>query len=268
MAGGDTGSWGNAIDDNPSTGTYIAATQDEAGLAIQYDRAYAVQRVSVLTDPGTKGKLDLFVITQAPEGTAAPTTSRNRGAQSDYIKVANETALNTDASGGTPASAGVAPAYSNPAPAAPVDLTNEHPVQTINFDGSSPRASVDFTPTSGTVLLARWTPDSPGQPLNLREVNSFGELALNDYQLAPPAVSEGPQDNSGAQSGGKETVGKETLPVGEEGKQPLPEVAEAPLKTPFDPGVPVFPPNIPIGTPPVSHPPHFPPPPAPIPVSP
>ncbi len=261
MAGGETGAWGNAIDDNPSSGTYVAATQEEAGLAIQYDHAYAVQRVSVLTDAGTKGKLDLFVVSQAPEGAAIPTTTRNGSAQSQYIKVANETVLNTHASGETPAAAGAAPAT-------PVDLTNQHPVQTINFDGSSPRASVDFTPTSGTVLMARWTPDTPGQPLNLREVDSFGELALNDYQLAPPAVSEGPQDNSSAQSGGKETVGKETLPVGEEGKEPLPQVAEAPLKTPFDPGVPVFPPNIPIGTPPVSHPPHFPAPPPSIPVSP
>jgi hypothetical protein len=150
-----------------------------------------------------------------------------------------------------------------------VDLANLHPVQTINFDGSTPRASVDFTPTSGNVLLARWTPETPGQPLNVREINSFGDLALNDYQLAPPPVTEGPQDNSGAAASGKETIGKETLPVGEGGKEPLPPVAEeAPLKTPFDPGVPVFPPNIPIGVPPRGHTPHFPPPPVSMPVSP
>jgi hypothetical protein len=261
-AGGDTASWANAIDDNPGTGTYVAATQDEAGLAIQYDHAYAVQRVSVLTDPGTKGKLDLFVISLAPEGTA-PTTSRTRGSQ--YIKVANETALNTDASGETPAASAAAPSDSN---ATPVDLTNLHPVQTINFDGSTPRGSVDFTPTSGTVILARWTPVTPGQPLNVREINSFGDLALNDYQLAPPPVTEGPQDSSGSAAGGKETIGKETLPVGEGGKEPLPVAEEVPLKTPFDPGVPVFPPNIPIGTPPRAHTPHFPPPPVSMPVSP
>jgi hypothetical protein len=228
MAGGDSASWENAIDDNPTTGTYIPATQDEAGLAIQYDHAYAVQRVSILTDPGTKGKLDLFVVSQAPEG-AAPTASRTQGAQ--YIKVANETALNTDAPGATPVT--------------PVDLSAQHPVQTIDFDGSNPRASVDFTPTSGTVLLARWTPETPGQPLNVREINSFGDVALNDYELAPPPVSEGPS-TSAADNSGKETIGKETLPS-EGGKEGLPPVGEQdPLKTAFIPGVPVFPPNIPV----------------------
>ncbi len=229
MAGGDTTAWENAIDDNPTTGTYVAATQDEAGLAIQFDHSYAVQRVSVLTDPGTKGKLDLFVVNQAPEA-AAPTASRSQGSQ--YIKVANVAALNPDGGVATPVT--------------PVDLTNLRPIQSIDFDGSNPRASVDFAPTSGTVLMARWTPDTPGQPLNLREVDSFGDVALNDYELAPPPVSEGPSTASAA--GGKETIGKETIPpVGEGGKEPIPPVGEMdPLKTAFIPGVPVFPPNIPV----------------------
>ncbi len=252
MAGGDTASWQKSIDDNPSTGTYIAATKDEAGLAIQYDHAYAVQRISVLTDPGTKGKLELFVVSQAPDAAGA-TTSRTPASQ--YIKVANETtALNTESAAITPVT--------------PVDLSNQHPVQTIDFDGSNPRASVDFTPTAGTVLLARWTPDTAGQPLNLREINSFGDVALNDYQLAPPAVSEGP-DTSAASGSGKETVGKESIPpVGEGGKEGLPPVGEDPFKTPFDPGLPVFPPNIPVGLPPSPHSPNFPVPPPSIPVSP
>ena len=230
MAGGDTTAWENAIDDNPTTGTYVAATQDEAGLAIQFDHAYAVQRVSVLTDPGTKGKLDLFVVNQAPEA-AAPTASRSQGSQ--YIKVANVAALNTDGGASTPVT--------------PVDLTNLRPIQSIDFDGSNPRASVDFAPTSGTVLMARWTPDTPGQPLNLREVDSFGDLALNDYELAPPPVSEGPSTASAAS--GKETIGKETIPpVGEGGKEPIPPAWAKmdPIKTAFIPGVPVFPPNIPV----------------------
>ena len=224
-AGGDQASWQNAIDDDPQTGTFVAATQNEAGLAIQYDRSYAIQRVSVLTDPGTKGKIDLYVVTPGAQGTGA-TTSRSAGSQ--YIKVANETAvLGTDAA------------------AAPVDLSDQHPAATINLDGSSERASVDFTPAPGTVLMARWTPDAAGQPLNVHEINSFGDLALNDYELAPDAVSEGPSANGGSGKetldNGKETIGKESLPpaVGE----------EDPLKTPFIPGVPVFPPNIPISQP-------------------
>jgi hypothetical protein len=225
-AGGTPSSWQNAIDDNPGTGTFIAATQNEAGLVIQYDRAYPVERVSMLTDPGTKGKLDLFVINQAPVA-ATPTASRAAGSQ--YIKVANES---TDASAATPA--------------APTDLSTQTPVASINFDGTNPRASVDFTPTSGAILMARWTPDTAGQPLNVREINSFGDVALNDYQLTPETVSEAPAADT---TQATENDGKTTLPsVGEnDGKEPLPPVGELdPLKTAFIPGVPVFPPNIPV----------------------
>ena len=180
----------------------------------------------MLTDPGTKGKLEFFVTSTAPAG-VIPTASRADA--SHYMKVANETAvLNSDSSGATPA--------------ASMDVTNAHPVQTINFDGTSPRASVDFTPTSGTVLLARWTPDTAGQPLNIREINTFGDVALNDYELAPPPVSEGPSKDAADSKGGG---GKEAIPpVGS--KETIPPVGEgAPTKTPFLPGVPPFPPTIP-----------------------
>ena len=115
-AGGETGSWTNAIDDNPETGSFIPATQNEAGLAIQYDRGYAVQRVSVLTDPGTKGKLDLYVVSQPAAAGAATSQTSSRIQSSQYMKVANDTAaLGTDASGApsTPAT---------PAVAAPTEL--------------------------------------------------------------------------------------------------------------------------------------------------
>ena len=220
-AGGDASAWTNAIDDDPRTGTFIPATQGEPGLCIQYDRGYAIQRISVLTDPGTKGRLDFFIANPA----AAPaSTTSSLSDRSQYIKVSNNIALNNEA--GTAA--------------APANLGNQQPVATINFDGSSPRASIDFAPTSGTVLMARWTPETAGQPLNVREINSFGDVALNDYELAPDNVAEGPQQDGPA---GKETVGKETV-----GKEALPPaVGEMdPVKTAFIPGVPVFPPNIPL----------------------
>ena len=226
-AGGGAEMWQNAIDDNPQTGTFVPATQNEAGLAIRYDQAYSIQRISVLTDPGTKGKLDFYVISARTQGPGA-TTSRSNGSQ--YIKVANDAAaMAAMAALGTDSAASAA---------GPVDLSNEHPVATINFDGSSPRASYDFVPATGTMLMARWTPETAGQPLNLREIDSFGEVALNDYELAPESVAEG---SASAESGGKETIpangGKETLP---------PAVGEQdPMKTPFLPGLPVFPPNIP-----------------------
>jgi hypothetical protein len=90
--------------------------------------------------------------------------------------------------------------------------------------------------------MARWTPDTAGQPLDIREINTFGDVALNDYELAPEPVSEGP----GAADA---SSGKETIPaVGEGGKESLPPAVgeEDPMKTAFIPGVPVFPPNIPV----------------------
>ncbi len=82
--------------------------------------------------------------------------------------------------------------------------------------------------------MARWTPDTAGQPLNVREINSFGDVALNDYELAPAAVGEGPGETSGKEAVG----GKETIPaVGEGGKEGLPPVGEMdPAKTPVHPG--------------------------------
>jgi len=228
-AGGDSSSWQNAIDDNPGSGTFIPASQSDASLAIRYDRAYAIQRISLLTDAGTKGKLDFFVVNQ-PAPAAAPTAARSGDSQ--YIKVANE----------IPATGSDAPVATTPVTALP-DISNQQPVASMKFDGSNPRSSVDFTPTTGTVLIARWTPDAAGQPLNVKEVDSFGDVALNDYELAPDTVAEGPDQASG----GKETVpsdGKETL---NDGKEPLPPVGEEfPAKTAFIPGVPVFPPNIPF----------------------
>jgi hypothetical protein len=225
-AGGDATAWANMVDDDPSTGAYVAATQTEAGLAIQYDHTYAVQRVSVLTDAGTKGKLEFYVVNTTTAPTGATTSTAEK---SQYIKVANDMA----AIGTAATTAAAAPA--------PTDLTKQTPVATINFDGSSPRASVDFTPATGSMLVARWTPDTAGTPLNVREVNSFGDVALNDYELAPDPVSEGP-------TAGTETSGKEEIPANGDGKEALPPAVgeELPAKTAFIPGVPVFPPNIPF----------------------
>jgi len=226
-AGGDAAAWTNAIDDNPFTGTFVPATQTEAGLAIRYDQGYAIQRISLLTEPGTKGKLDFYLVNQPATG-PAPTASRSEGSQ--YIKVANETAA-IDATATAPA-----------APAAPTDLSTQHPVASMQFDGTNPRESVDFAPTTGTVLMARWTPDTAGQPLNVREVDSFGDVALNDYELAPDSVAEGPgQDTADSKDGGKQVLPSDP------GKESLPPVGEEfPAKTAFIPGVPVFPPNIPF----------------------
>jgi hypothetical protein len=220
-----------AIDDNPETGIAIAPSEKEGSLVIRFDKEYAVQRISVLTDGSAKGRLDCFLITGSGnrDATSAESSETADARKSDYIKVRNDLAASAPQS---------APAASS---ANAVSIEGKKPVATINFDGTSERGSADFTPVPGTVLIARWTPDTAGQRLAVREVNSFSDTSLSDHELLAAEVAasrrrERPSD------------GKEALePVGE-GKEELPQeppvVGEfAPPKTPFIPGLPPFPPH-------------------------
>jgi len=225
-ARGGAASWAAAIDDNPETAVNIAPSEKESALVIRYDNPHTIQRIAVLTDSSTKGKLDFFLISEKQAAAASVHTESNA---SQYIKASNSETAAAQNSTATIYAGG------------PISLAGLAPVTTISFDGSSERGSADFTPVAGSVLVARWTPQIPGQMFVLREVNSFsGDLALNDHEIAPDEVGERAQVDSSKEDG------KETLaPVGD-GKEPLPAVAEAPPKTPFIPGTPPFPPNTPI----------------------
>ncbi len=209
--------WQKVIDDNPETEASIAPSKDQPGLVIRYDSQRSIQRISVLADGTPKGKLEFFLLN---ENAAKPAQTASNDS-SQYIKASN-----------------VIAAIPNNAPTMPTtsdSLSNAKPVATISFDGSSQRGSADFTPASGSQLVARWTPETAGQPLAVREVNSFSDLALNDHELAPDSVGEDLAVDSSKD--GKDMGGKEELP-------PVGEVL--PPKTPFIPGLPPFPPNVPF----------------------
>lgn len=201
--------WQKAIDDNPETQTMLAPSA-KASLVIRYDSPRTIQRISVLADGAPKGRLDFFLLNGSAPATNEPANTAST--ESQFIHVSNES------------TAGVS------------DSTAAmKPVATIAFDGGNPRGSADFAPAAGTQLVARWTPTDGAQLLAMREINSFGNLALNDNELAPDAVGEDLTTDSSKDPRDFKS-NKNVLPVGE---------MLAP-KTPFIPGLPPFPPNVPF----------------------
>jgi hypothetical protein len=111
------------------------------------------------------------------------------------------------------------------------------PTVSLVLDGSTGRGSIDFPPVLAANMIVRWTPETAGQDLAIREVNSFGDLSLNDFALvsdAPSAVAEAQPDFSKDESKDSKDKGAAD-PVGE----------LLPGKDPFMPGPLGAPPNIP-----------------------
>ncbi len=68
----DPAGWQKAIDDNPETSITVPAKSEPT--TIRYDRARSISRVALLTDPGTKGKVDLFLGESGASLDSAPPT--------------------------------------------------------------------------------------------------------------------------------------------------------------------------------------------------
>jgi hypothetical protein len=205
-----------AIDDNPQTSVSIAPSQNESGMVVKLGDSENVQRISALTDADTKGKLELFMLPNSDQPKVSPVS----------------TASTTEAA------------------STAVSLENKTPIATITFDGTTARGSVDFPPVPSGELAVRWVPDTAGQPLNLREINVFSDLTLNDYQLTrPEAVAE-----YRASSDGKESSDGKDYKSVSGAKEAVDPVAEGPTsKSPFVPGplsgkpiLPLLPPETPV----------------------
>ena len=54
--------WQRAIDDNPETSVTLTGGGNEASAVISYPQQHTISRISVLTDPGAKGKLDFYAM--------------------------------------------------------------------------------------------------------------------------------------------------------------------------------------------------------------
>jgi hypothetical protein len=110
----------------------------------------------------------------------------------------------------------------------PLNIDGMTPVATLKLDGTADRASADLAQNQAGAVVLRWTPQTEGTVLPLRELNTFGTLSLADYAvegLAPIAEGkEGERDNKGLS-------GKETADF-KGGKQALPPVGEGPGSNP------------------------------------
>ena len=85
-------------------------------------------------------------------------------------------------------------------------------------------------------MIVRWTPETAGQNLTICEINSFGDLSLNDYQLVSDAPAVGELNND---------LSKDDSKDGKDSKGAPPPVGELlPGKDPFVPGGLGFPPNL------------------------
>ena len=92
------------------------------------------------------------------------------------------------------------------------------------LDGSAPRGAIAFPGVAGGAVLVRWTPATTGTALDLRELNAFNEVSLNEFELSltPEAVAESLDSSDGhngyadAGKDGKDYKdGKGIAPVGE-----------------------------------------------------
>ena len=202
--------WQKSIDDNPESSLTLNASTNESGAVISYNGTQSLTRIALLTDGAPKGKLEFFAISEAPE---------------------------TAESAIAPASIPVP--SSAPAAAKPFSLEGRAPTTSIVLDGSNSRASVDFPAVQAAKLVVRWTPVNPGDALTIRELNSFGELSLNDYEVGlKPEVVAG---YSGADGKDAKEIAEGPLDPKDPKNDPI---AGGPPGSPYLPGALGFPPNL------------------------
>jgi len=137
------------------------------------------------------------------------------------------------------------------------------PTVSLVLDGSNNRSSIDFPAVNAAKLAVRWTPDTPNDTINIREIASFGSNSLNDSEVAlkPAAVAA---YDPGSRSNGEGKDAKDAIAQGPDSKDPA-EVADFRGGSPYLPGSLGFPPNfdprLVIPHFPPNTPPHHPPPP-------
>jgi hypothetical protein len=204
--------WQKGIDDNPESSLTLNASTDESGAVIAYNGTQSVSRIALLADGAPKGKLEFFAINDPAEPGIAP------------------------ASIPAPSSA--------PAGTKPLSLAGRVATTSIAFDGTNSRVSVDFPAVQASKLVVRWTPANATDALTIRELNSFGALSLNDFEvgLKPEVVA----NYSGGAGEGK--TGKDFKEIAEgplDPKDPKNDpIAGGPVRSPYLPGALGFPPNL------------------------
>ena len=199
--------WQKAIDDNPESGLTLSASTNESGAVISYNGPQSISRIALLTDGAPKGKLEFFAIGDAAEAAIAP--------------------------------ASIPAPNSAPAVAKPISLEGRAATTSIVLDGTTSRASVDFPAVPASKLVVRWTPVNPNDTLTIRELDSFGALSLNDYEVGlKPEVVAG---YSGADGKDAKEIAEGPLDPKDPKNDPI---AGGPPGSPYLPGALGFPPNL------------------------
>ena len=205
--------WQKGIDDNPESGLTLSASTNESGAVIRYNGAQSLSRIALLTEGAPKGKLEFFAISTVAE--------------------VADSAI---------APASIPAPNSAPSAAKPVSLEGRAPTTSIVLDGSTSRTAVDFPAVPASELIVRWTPANAGDTITIRELNSFGALSLNDYEVGlKPEIVAG-------YSGGEGKDGKDAKEIAEGPKDikdpKLDPLALGPNGSPYLPGALGFPPNL------------------------
>jgi hypothetical protein len=66
-SGGSEASWQRAIDDDPETLLNVKPSTAESGLVVRFDGTQPFTRLSLLTNPNARGKVEIFLLSEAPE---------------------------------------------------------------------------------------------------------------------------------------------------------------------------------------------------------
>jgi len=126
-----------------------------------------------------------------------------------------------------------------------VSLDGRTPTVSMVLDGSTTRSSIDFPAVAATKMAMRWTPATPNDSLNVRELASFGDTSLNNYEVAlkPEAVAA---YDPGARTNGTGKDGKDPKEIAQGPQDPKDpaEVADFRGGSPYLPGALGFPPNV------------------------
>ena len=214
-APGGFSSWQRVIDENPESGITIVPTVGEAGLVLKLAGGHQLSRFAVLTGGApAKGKLEFFVVPNAP----VETTSTTPVTDSEIAKTGSAKAASL------------------------AGLTS---TITMVLDGSTSRSAIGFPGVEGGAVLLRWTPDTAGEALDLRELNAFNEISLNEYELSltPEAVTEIQTSDRGNGNGKDYAAGGDGKDY-KDGKS-IPAVGEfLTPRSPYLPGGLGFPPNL------------------------
>jgi hypothetical protein len=215
-------SWQKGIDDNPESSVSIAASTQESGAVIHYGELQSVSRIALVTDSTAKGALDFFLVNDAPPAVAeAPANDSGIVKASNTVPSATPDATLSKA----------------------VSLDGKTPTIRIVLDGSNPRASVDFPAVEANSMLVRWTPANGTDPIAIHELESFGNLSLNDYEVGmkPEAVAERGGATGLAGKDAKDAIAQG--PGNGKDAKGLDPVALGPTGSPYLPGALGFPPN-------------------------